>query len=135
MKINYISLQMILIAIVVIVAIYFIVKNVSHTHNNSISFDKNKDAYVLFYAPQWCGWSKKIEPYWNEMIKDHINEDLNFNIYTVDCDEYRDTCRKFNIKGYPTIKYIKQNGDSFDYNIEYTEQLSENIYSFANNHN
>tara|TARA_Y100000590_G_scaffold470610_1_gene666916 strand:- start:6436 stop:6879 length:444 start_codon:yes stop_codon:yes gene_type:complete len=138
-KINYVTLQVLLIAIVVIVAIYFIVRNTSHSHNpeDHVHLDNNKDAYVLFYAPQWCHWSQKISPYWDKMVNDNIdNANLCFNFYKVDCDENRDLCRKYNITGYPTIKFIKKNNDQSTLIVtdhEYDDKLSEKMYDFANN--
>jgi len=133
-NINYITLQVILIAIVILVAVYFIVTN--KTNNASREhLNNNKDAYVLFYAPQWCGWSKKIEPYWDKMVNDYSsNERLLFNFYKVDADNNRELCRKYNITGYPTIKYIKTNELVHEFIVpEYNDALVNNMYAFAIN--
>jgi thiol-disulfide isomerase/thioredoxin len=132
-NINYITLQVILMVLVILVAVFFIVtnktNNVSREH-----LDNNKDAYVLFYAPQWCGWSKKIEPYWDKMVNDYSSNGRLFDFYKVDADNNRELCRKYNITGYPTIKYIKTNGIAHEFIVhEYNDELVNKMYTFAMN--
>ena len=131
-NINYITLQVILMVLVILVAVFFIVTNKTNASREHL--DNNKDAYVLFYAPQWCGWSKKIEPYWDKMVNDYSSNERLFDFYKVDADNNKELCRKYNITGYPTIKYIKTNEIVHEFIVnEYNDALVNKMYDFAKN--
>ena len=73
--------------------------------------DKNFDLHVIdsstwlldFYA-SWCGHCKKLEPIFNS-ASDKFNNNLQFG--KIDCPENPVLCKRFGIKGYPTIKYYR----------------------------
>ena len=56
--------------------------------------------FVMFYAP-WCPHCQRLTPVWEKLAaaygKHHVN------IAKVNCDDNNDVCRRFNVKGYPTV--------------------------------
>jgi len=57
---------------------------------------------VEFYAP-WCGHCKNLAPNWEAAatsLKGFAK------IAAINCDEYKDICGNFGIKGFPTIKFF-----------------------------
>lgn len=64
---------------------------------------KSNDAwFVEFYAP-WCGHCKKLQPEWESMAK-RISKDV--KVAKVDATTESRLGSRFQIKGYPTIKYF-----------------------------
>ena len=55
-----------------------------------------------FYAP-WCGHCKKLQPVWEELAK---SLDGKVNVAKVDVTENRELGTRFEIKGFPTIKFF-----------------------------
>lgn len=67
---------------------------------------------VMFYAP-WCGHCKAAIPELNEAANLLKKEKL-VKIGRINCDENRDKCGNYGIRGYPTIKWFA-NGSNEDY--------------------
>lgn len=66
---------------------------------------------VKFYAP-WCGHCKKLAPTYDELS---LDKDLkNAKVGKIDCTVHKAVCSQFGVKGYPTLKVIK-NGKYHDY--------------------
>jgi protein disulfide-isomerase A6 len=78
---------------------------VLNTQNfDEIALDSNKDVLVEFYAP-WCGHCKKLAPTWEKLGNVFVN-DNNIVIAKVDATENQDLASKYEVKGYPTIKFF-----------------------------
>ena len=79
---------------------------------------------MKFYAP-WCGHCKKLEPVWK-----HVAQSLGdtpIRVARVDCTRFPAVATEFNIRGYPTIMFLK--GDSV-YTYE-GDRTREDIVAFA----
>mgnify|MGYP003890590001 CR=1 FL=1 len=63
-----------------------------------------KNAIVKFYAP-WCGHCKALAPAWNE-LGDSYAGSSSVVIGDVDCTVEEDLCSRFEVRGYPTLKYF-----------------------------
>lgn len=72
------------------------------------NFDKevgqDRAALIEFYAP-WCGHCKKLAPEY-EKLGASFKKAKSVLIGKVDCDDQKDLCGKFEVQGYPTIKWF-----------------------------
>jgi len=57
---------------------------------------------IKFYAP-WCGHCKRMAPIWDELGG---KTEGKFKVGKVDCTQNQGLCQKYNVRGYPTVKFI-----------------------------
>ncbi|GMT19573.1 hypothetical protein PFISCL1PPCAC_10870 [Pristionchus fissidentatus] len=77
---------------------------------------KNPNVLVKFYAP-WCGHCKNLAPEYEKAANK-----LNTPLAKVDCTVETEVCKKYDIKGYPTLKFWKEGGEPTDYDGGRDEQ-------------
>jgi len=78
--------------------------------------EEHDTALVMFYAP-WCGHCKKLKPEFEKAAKDLASNDPPVALAKVDCTEGgKDTCNRFEVRGYPTLKIFRGGELSQDYN-------------------
>jgi protein disulfide-isomerase A1 len=79
------------------------------------NFDEAMETFpqmlVEFYAP-WCGHCKKLAPEWEKAANTLVDSDI--KLAKVDATEAKGLGTKYEIKGFPTIKYFNQ-GTVSDY--------------------
>ena len=64
---------------------------------------KSDDGWMVkFYAP-WCGHCKKLAPTWDKLADAAVG----FGVGSMDCTTSQPICSQYKIRGYPTIKYVK----------------------------
>ncbi|KAI9560271.1 hypothetical protein GHT06_014286 [Daphnia sinensis] len=61
--------------------------------------------FVKFFAP-WCGHCQKMAGTWDSLAQS-VGQDNSITIGKVDCTQYRNLCNEFEVKGYPTLLWIK----------------------------
>ena len=61
--------------------------------------------FVKFFAP-WCGHCQRLAPVWDELAKS-LEYEKSVNIAKVDCTVSPAICESVNVKGYPTLLWIK----------------------------
>jgi len=88
------------------------------------NFDKviGKDKHVLvkFFAP-WCGHCKRLAPVYEELAAAYEKESDKIIIAELNADEEKDIAKKYDIKGYPTIKlFTAKTKTPIDYNNDRT---------------
>lgn len=70
---------------------------------------------VMFYAP-WCGHCKRLKPEFEKAGSILRDNDPPVYLAKVDCTEGgKDTCGKFSVSGYPTLKIFRDGELSQDY--------------------
>ncbi|KAL1915922.1 uncharacterized protein VTP21DRAFT_6310 [Calcarisporiella thermophila] len=87
---------------------------------NPSNFDKvidgSKHALVEFYAP-WCGHCKNLAPTYEELADAFSYAKDRVIIAKVNADEHRDLGQKFDVSGFPTLKWFpKSTNKPEDYN-------------------
>eukprot|EP01084_Bolivina_argentea_P280492 479696_1 len=90
------------------------VTTLSWENFDDIALDQSKDVLVEFYAP-WCGHCKKLTPVYAQVAAAFKNEN-DIVIAKVDATENDGLAGKYEVKGYPTIKFFpKGTDDVVDY--------------------
>ena len=60
--------------------------------------------FVDFYAP-WCGHCQLLAPIWDQLALS-FEHDTSVKISKLDCTTNALSCKKYEIKGYPTLLWI-----------------------------
>ncbi|MCP4273574.1 MAG: hypothetical protein GY781_16725, partial [Gammaproteobacteria bacterium] len=66
------------------------------------------------------GHCKRLAPTWEELAADLASDPVH-HVAHVDCTQYKETCAKFDVKGYPTIILIKD-GEAIEYSGKRTKE-------------
>lgn len=71
--------------------------------------DKDNTLWLVeFYAP-WCGHCKNLEPHWSKAAT-NLNGVAGVKLGAIDCTIHTSTASRFDIQGYPTIKWFTNGG-------------------------
>ncbi|CAA0816773.1 Protein disulfide-isomerase like 2-1 [Striga hermonthica] len=89
----------------------------------------DRRALVEFYAP-WCGHSKKLAPEY-EKLGESFKKAKSVLIGKVDCDDQENLCSKYDVSGYPTIKWFPK--ESLEPKMYEGARTTEALAEFVNN--
>ncbi len=93
--------------------------------------DGSKAALVEFYAP-WCGHCKHLEPEWDK-VGEAFAGSKDVVIAKVDADAHGDLGSRFEVQGFPTIKYFPKGWRKGDETTPYEGgRTSDAIIEFVN---
>ena len=68
---------------------------------------------VMFYAP-WCGHCKRAKPHFVTAAAKMASRGIAGKLAAVDCTKHQQISKRFEVKGFPTIKYFKDGAMAFD---------------------
>ncbi|XP_027363157.1 probable protein disulfide-isomerase A6 isoform X2 [Abrus precatorius] len=71
---------------------------------DEVVLDETKDVLVEFYAP-WCGHCKNLAPTY-EKVATAFKLEEGVVIANLDADKYRDLAEKYDVSGFPTLKFF-----------------------------
>lgn len=95
-------------------------------HLSDDSFDpyllEHSSVLVMFYAP-WCGHCKKMKPEYTEAAEQLKEDGLSGVLAAVDATKSPSVSSRFEIKGYPTVKYFKDGEFAWDVNERTADKI------------
>ena len=68
---------------------------------------------IMFYAP-WCGHCKRAKPHFDAAAAKMAEQGTAGKLAAVDCTKHKQVSKRFDVKGFPTIKYFKDGQMAFD---------------------
>jgi len=84
------------------------------TDDNFDSFmESEASVLVMFYAP-WCGHCKRAKPQFVSAAAAMASQGMGGKLAAVDCTKHHQLSKRFDVKGFPTIKYFKDGQMAFD---------------------
>ncbi|XP_067935563.1 protein disulfide-isomerase A4-like [Watersipora subatra] len=95
---------------------------------------ENDFVLVEFFAP-WCGHCKQLAPEYEKAASSLLSKDPVVRLASVDATEEKDLSQRFEVSGYPTLKFF-HNGEPEDYDgprnadgiVEYCVKRSDPNY-------
>lgn len=97
-------------------------------HLTSENFDtvitNEPSVLVMFYAP-WCGHCKKMKPEYEKAAATLKAEQITGVAAAIDATKEPAIAARYNIRGYPTVKYFKAGEFAFDVNVRDAAKITE----------
>ncbi|KAI5723095.1 hypothetical protein M8J76_001320 [Diaphorina citri] len=81
--------------------------------NFDLVIQEESSVLVMFYAP-WCGHCKKLKPEYEEAAATMKQQRITGILAAVDVTREKSLGKRFDIKGFPTLKYFRAGSVAFD---------------------
>ena len=75
---------------------------------------KNPDIKVILFYTNWCKFSQKMIPIWDDVTRNFSNLENPIISEKYDCDKNQELCKEYDINVLPTI-YLIKNKKKFKY--------------------
>lgn len=88
-------------------------------HNFNDKIYGQKHAWLVEFYNSWCGFCQRFAPSWKDLATD-VKKWKNFmRIGAIDCsdDDNTELCRKFDIMGFPTLRYFHEGYEEAEKNV------------------
>lgn len=85
---------------------------------------------VEFYAP-WCGHCKSLAPEY-EMLGETLADWSDIVIAQVDADKHKDLAKRFDVSGFPTLKWVQKGSTFKDAEIVDAGRTAEDLLEYVN---
>ncbi len=95
-----------IVIILVLIILYY------YTKKSNENFGTSYQGTLKLYYTNWCGWSKKFLPVWEELEKKAANGELSVKLQKIDCEKDKEMCQ--GIPGFPYI-VLEKNTRKIDY--------------------
>lgn len=95
-------------------------ENTSYKKNIIVKQNTNntkKNKLCLCYT-EWCGHSRNFLPEWDKIknkIKSMQELDEILDCIDYNCENNKEMCAKYKVRGYPAVLFHKENGDIINY--------------------
>jgi hypothetical protein len=103
---NY-KIYIVVILIVILAILQFSTPEIKVASKENFASDNN--ITLKLYYTNWCGWSKKFLPIWDELTK----KVKNINMTKIDCEKNKDMCD--GVPGFPYLVLEKKQDDKITY--------------------
>ena len=94
----------------------------NETYENGL-YNNDKAHTFLLYS-SLCPHCQRFAPFYKELAEEVYNRSAEVEITAVDCVYDGDVCMKFNIEGYPTIRFIPPTANQTDIGVTFTGHRS-----------
>ena len=125
--INILLVSLIVVGLLFVYYVFF-----SSTATNSNQENMNNKLKIINYNTNWCGYSKRFQPIWNEFTNKMKSLKPDVDVIDMKCDNESNEskCRVPEVEGYPTV--VLYDGDKP--NVFNGERSVDNLINFVNNY-
>lgn len=88
------------------------VLEVTDANFERIKSESEKSGIFLEFYAEWCGHCRALAPKWKNVATELKGK---VRVGAVNCEKNQETCSKFGIQGFPTLKFLA-GGRTIDYN-------------------